>query len=176
LRVDQIANRLSLGQVEPAIKEGPHGKFTRLSQPRAARESQLDNMPQYDGRSMSGDFNDVVGCIRVRLPKVSDDNFVNALFVWRRRPFPRRQLIRRWHADKSVRATRFDKLCQHGAIWLQRLPESKHRHGNRPCLRSREPYDADAPSTRRRGNGNDSVVKVHERKSEMSRESIHRAN
>ena len=89
LRVDQIAHRLGLRQIDASVEKRAHGELPGLRQSRSGRHAKLHDMPQHHRRSMRRNLNNVVGRVRVRLGKVSDDDFVDALFVWRGRSRPR---------------------------------------------------------------------------------------
>ena len=78
LRVDQVADRFGLGEVEASVEEGAHGEFAGFGEAGAAGEREFDDVAQDDGRAVGGDFDDVVGGVGVRLLEVSDDDFVDA--------------------------------------------------------------------------------------------------
>ena len=67
LRVDQVADRLGLGEIEASVEEGAHGELAGFGEARAAGERQFDDMAKNDGRAVGGDFDDVVGGVGVGL-------------------------------------------------------------------------------------------------------------
>jgi hypothetical protein len=79
LRLDQVANRLGLREIDPTIQECPHSELARLGHARPALQRQFDNVPQHDRRSMAGDLNDFIGGIRMRLRKIRRNNLVDAI-------------------------------------------------------------------------------------------------
>ena len=75
LRLDQVADRFRLGQIDAAVEKCAHGEFAGFSQTRSAGQSQFHHVPQDYRRSVGGDFDDVVSCVRVWLGEVGDDYF-----------------------------------------------------------------------------------------------------
>ena len=83
LRIDQVADGFGLGEVDASVEEGAHGELARLGKARAAGESEFDDVAEDDGRSVGGDFDDVVSGVGMRLGEIGDDDFVDALrFDW----------------------------------------------------------------------------------------------
>src|ERR1700722_367244 len=78
LRVDEIADGFGLGEVDASVEEGAHGELARFGKARAAGHCQFDYVMQDCGRSVGGDFYDVVGCVGVGFGEVSDNHFVDA--------------------------------------------------------------------------------------------------
>ena len=77
LRVDQVADRLGLRQIDAAIQKSAHGEFPRLREPRPGGDAKLDNVAKYHRRTVGRDFNDVVCRVRMRLGKIGYDHFVD---------------------------------------------------------------------------------------------------
>src|SRR6202040_4206595 len=130
----------------------------------AAGQGKLYNMLQDHRRAMSGDFDSVVGCVRVRLGKISNDNFIDAptLTVWGGRPrSPGSSIHGKTLAGEGARPTWFHQLSQYRAPRFEVVFQAQHGQSNAARFRSREPDDADAATTRRGGNGDDGVVEIH---------------
>src|SRR5258708_27615933 len=78
LRVNQVADGFCLGEINASVEKGAHGEFAGLGEASAASESEFNNMAKDHGRSVGGDFDDVVGGIGMRLGEVGDYDFVYA--------------------------------------------------------------------------------------------------
>ena len=63
---------------------------------------------------------------------------------------------------ESPVTTWFHKLSQHRSSGFEIVFQAKHGSGNAARFRSGEADDADPPTTGRRSDGDDRVVKVHE--------------
>src|ERR1019366_7141848 len=72
------ADGFGLGQVEAAVEEGAHGKFSGLGQAGALGQGEFDYVAQDYGGAVGGDFDDVVGGVGVGLGEVGDYDFVDA--------------------------------------------------------------------------------------------------
>ena len=79
LRIDQVAHRLGLRQVDAPVEKGAHGELAGLGQASTRSHAQFDDVPQHNRRSMGGDFDHVVGRVGMWLGKEGDDDFVDAL-------------------------------------------------------------------------------------------------
>ena len=139
LRVDEVANGFGLGQVDASVEEGAHGELAGLGQARAAGERHLDNVTQNDRRAVAGDLDYVVGGVGVRLGEEGDDDFVDALACGGIDQFA------------EVRAAGLE-LVLRSAAWAARC--SRFGTG--------ETHHTDAAAARRRGDGDDGVVEVHQ--------------
>jgi hypothetical protein len=64
-------------------------------------------------------------------------------------------------AGDGARVTRFHEFTQHSAPRFQVMFQAQHGQSNAARLRSREPDDSDAATTRRGGNGDDGVLEIH---------------
>ena len=98
LRIDEVADRFRLRQIDAAVEEGTHRELPRLCETRSGSDAEFDDVPQNDWRTVGGDFDDVISSVRVWLREVCDHDFVDAL--GKRRRF------------LSVRPTRFDELSE----------------------------------------------------------------
>ena len=121
MRINQIADGFGLGEIDAAVEEGAHGEFAGLSQARSGCQRQLDDASQNYWRAVSGDFDDVVCGVRVRLLEESDYDFIQAL-------------IRR----------RLDQLSESGALRLKLMPQPQHGLGDFPRIRTGKTHHADA--------------------------------
>ena len=91
LRIDQIANRFRLGQVDAAVQKSAHRELAGFGGARSCCDAQFHDVAQDDRRSVGRDFNDIVGRVGMGLGEVSHDNFVDALSaVWRGHSIRRR--------------------------------------------------------------------------------------
>jgi hypothetical protein len=125
-------------------------------------------MAQDDRRAVRGDFDNVVGGVRMRLGKISNDNFVDSLtlaltlIVWSGRPRPLGSWIHgKTLAGGSPATTRFHQFSQHRAPRLKIMLQAQHGQSNAARFWSSKTDDADAAATRRGGDGDDGVVEVH---------------
>jgi hypothetical protein len=81
----------------------------------------------------------------VRLGEVGNDDFVDALarlFVW-------------------VRATRFDEFTKNRPARFEVMTQAQQRFANSSRFWTGKAHNPDPPATGRRGDGDDSVVKIH---------------
>jgi carbonic anhydrase len=153
LGVDEIANSFGLGEIDASIQEGSHGKFAWLGEPRPCSDAEFDDVAKHNRRTVSGNFDDVVGGVGVRFGEVGYDDFIDAcraLLGWTAGggcPY----MIRRG----------FDQFPEDGPAGLQFVFESQHRGGELACLVSREAHHADPSPAGRRRDGDDCVVEVH---------------
>jgi hypothetical protein len=148
LRIDQVANRLSLGKIDPAIQKCSHRELAGLGESRTASRCELDNMPQNDGRSMSGDFDHVIGRIRMRLGEVSYDHFVDTAAFCR-------------HLRFYVDMFRFHQFSKRRLPRLKIMLQTQHGHDNTFRLRPCHTDHAYTTATRRCGNSDDRIVEIH---------------
>ncbi len=79
-----------MGEIDASVEKCAHGEFSGLGETRAAGQGQFDYVTQNYRRSVSRDFDDVIGGVGMGFGEVGDDNFVDALvwLVWRGRPRP----------------------------------------------------------------------------------------
>jgi hypothetical protein len=61
------------------MQKAAHGELARLSDPCAKRQGLFHDILEHDWRAMGRDFYDILGCVRVRLLKKSDNHFIDAL-------------------------------------------------------------------------------------------------
>ena len=78
LRLDQIADGLSLGEVEAAGKKSALGEFARLGQPRAPVERAPEQQIQHYRRAMRRNLHHILGGVGVGRGKPGDEGFVDA--------------------------------------------------------------------------------------------------
>src|SRR5262249_32335788 len=64
LSLDQVANCLSLGEVDSTIEERAHGELARFGQTRAEGKRVFDQPGQDDRTAMTGDLDDIFTCVR----------------------------------------------------------------------------------------------------------------
>ena len=140
LRLDQVAHRLGLRQVDTAVQEGAHGELAGLGQPGATGQSELDHPPQHYRRAVAGNLDYIVGGVGMRLGEVGDDHLVEALA--------------RFRLDQHAEA------CPSG-LELAPLIQPQHGRCDRCRLRSRKPHHAQAAASGRGSDGHDGIVKVH---------------
>ena len=79
LRLDQVGHRFGLCQIDAAVEKGTHGELAGFGQPRPLRHRHLDDVLQDYRRTVAGDFDNVVGGVRLWLGKEGDDDLVDAL-------------------------------------------------------------------------------------------------
>ena len=146
LRLDQIADRLRLGEIDASVEKRAHGELARLGEAGAAGQGQLDHVAQNHRRAVGRDFDDVVGGVGVRLGKVGDHDFVDALFVtvwsratrpravfpWKEPGGPRWRLRGRVARDtwRSRWITWFDKLSEHRSAGFEFMLQAQHGSSN----------------------------------------------
>ncbi len=87
LRIDQVADRFGLREVDAAVEKGAHSELAGLGEARPSGDAEFDDVAQHDWRAVGGDLNDVVGCVGVGLGEVGDDDFIDALLVRSDIPF-----------------------------------------------------------------------------------------
>jgi hypothetical protein len=97
-------------------------------------------MPQHDRRSMTGDLDDVVGRVGMRLREVRRDNLVD-----------------------PIAGFRLDQLSEVRASSLKLLPAAKAQEPGGDSLRlgSRDTHHANASTTRWSRNSDDRVIQLH---------------
>ncbi len=61
LRLDKIADRFRLGEIDSPVEKSAHRELARLRQARAPNQSKFDNVAQDYGRAVGRDLDDVVG-------------------------------------------------------------------------------------------------------------------
>ena len=158
LRYDEITHRFGLRQIDASVEKSAHGEFARFGKTPALGQRQLDDVPQHHGRTVSGDFHDVVGGVGMRLGEIGDDDFVDAVFVWPRATRPR-------FAGSGTRMHTIriglDQFAEHGASRLNWVFEAKHRQGDGASFGAGKADHADTAASGRSGNRDDSVVQVH---------------
>jgi hypothetical protein len=131
------------------------------------RYGEFHDVPQNHGRTVGGDFDHVVGGVRVRLGEVGNYYFVDTLLVWpwivwRGHSCPREAAFRviPSFAGNSARATRFDEFPENCASNLQLMLQPKHGFCNRACFGSGKANHANSSPAGRSSDRNDGVIKV----------------
>ena len=61
LRVDEVADGFGLREIDASVEEGAHGELAGLGEARSASECHLDHVTEDDGRTVTGNFDHVVG-------------------------------------------------------------------------------------------------------------------
>src|SRR5579872_6699115 len=79
LRLDQIADRLRLREIDASMQKAAHGELAGFSHARSARQSLLHQILENDGRSVRRNLDHVLSCVRVGLLEESGDHFVDTL-------------------------------------------------------------------------------------------------
>jgi hypothetical protein len=145
LRIDQIANRFSLGEIDAAVQKGAHGELSRLGETRASSDRQFNHTAENDRRSMRGNFHDVVGGVGMRLGKIRDHDFVDSL---------------RGNSNVSP-CLRFNQFSELSVAGNELMLKSQHGGSDRLRLWARHADDSNPAPTRRRGDGDDRIVEIH---------------
>ena len=78
LRIDQVAHRLGLREVELAGQKRALGKLARLGQPRAQLQCAAQQQLQHHRRAVRRNLNQILGGVRVWRGKKSDHRLVDA--------------------------------------------------------------------------------------------------
>ena len=174
LRIDQVAHRLGLREIDAPVQKRPHGELARLGQARSGGHAEFHNVPQHHRRSVRRNLDDVVGRVGMRLGEVSDDDFVDALAhvpnvggcpilsarsvidsvrVWM-------SLWQTFGSSRRVRSTSSPNTARPGSSsCFSRSIGS----GNLTRLRARQSHHADSAAPRRRGDRDDRVIEIHSR-------------
>jgi hypothetical protein len=111
---------------------------------------------------MSGDLDDIVGGIGVRLCEIGDHNLVNAaparLIFWlvsirgaglaRPRSF-------------CIPGFGFKKFPDNGTTGLKRTPQSEHGRSDRAGFRAGKSHDSDSAPSGRSNDGDNGVIQIH---------------
>jgi len=153
LRIDQVADRFGLGQINAAIQQAAHGELSGLGETRASGKRKLHNVTQNHGRTVRGDFDDVVGRVGVGRGEVGDNHFVNASVV-----SPDLITTRKIFALGCARDTRLNQLPKNGTTSFKLMLKPQHRRGNTSRFLPSQANYANAPASRRSSNGDDSVI------------------
>src|SRR4051812_35589549 len=77
LRVDKIANRLSLIKLHPAVRDRAQRELARCGHPGVERQRGVDNRSQQDRRSVTMEFHDVLAGEGVWRFEITNESFVN---------------------------------------------------------------------------------------------------
>ena len=78
LRIDEVANRFGLRQVEPPGKKRALGKLSRLGQTRAELQRPAQQELQHHRRPVRGNLHKIFGCVGIRRGKESHQRFVDS--------------------------------------------------------------------------------------------------
>ena len=76
-RVDQVADRFGLHQIDPAIEKCAERELARLGQPCARFDCRRHDRVQHDRRAMRAQLDDIVARIGVRRGKECDDGLID---------------------------------------------------------------------------------------------------
>ena len=119
-------------------------------------------MSQHDRGAVGGDLDNVVGSVRVRLLKISDDYFVDAGGICANLKVRRALLARDGQPIGSNESgAGVDQLSKYCTSPFEVALQVKHGSGNRTSFRPSETNHADATTPRGRGDRYDCVVEVH---------------
>ena len=141
LRLDQVAHRLGLRQVQPAGQKCALRKLARLGQPRAQLQRAAQQQLQHHRRAVRRNLHQIFGGIGVGRGKKRDQRLVDAARI----------------ARFSTASDRIQHIGQPRAPVLQRLPQPHQLRGDRRSLRPAQAHNSDAAAARRRGDGGDGV-------------------
>ena len=75
-RVDEIAHRFGLHQIDPAVQKRAQRELARFGQARSLGHRRLDDRAQEDGTAVGADLDDVLAGVRVRAGKERQDHLV----------------------------------------------------------------------------------------------------
>ena len=76
---DDVNDRLGLAEIDPAIEEGPAGKFSRFRQASPGGKHQFEDESQDSRTAVAVDLDDILTGVTVRGGHVRDQDFVQAL-------------------------------------------------------------------------------------------------
>src|SRR5262245_53221561 len=77
LRINQIANRLSLSQIYPSVEESAKSEFAGLGQPRSFFDGDLQHAPENYRASVAAYFDCVFAGVGMRALVISDYDLIN---------------------------------------------------------------------------------------------------
>src|SRR5208337_4252893 len=138
-RLDEVADRFCLRQVDAPVQKPPQGKLTRLGSARPSAKAAFHQIAKDYRSAMAGNLDDVFRRVGVRAPETSDHNLV-----------------------QNSAALRIAKLAQRGPLGFQRqVRETDEAGGDFDSLTSRQAHHPQAAAAGRRGNGHDGVFLTH---------------
>jgi hypothetical protein len=141
LRLNQIDDRLSLGQIEATIEEGTFGEFPRLRQSRPTGDERLEDAGHDADAPMAADLDDVFARVRVRRPHVGHQHLIE---------FGTGAGVHDTAEAHPVRGQAFHRPAAS-------IPE--HRPHNRNGVRPADADDAQASCANGRSDGGNRVVR-----------------
>ena len=114
LRIDQVAHRFSLGEVEPAGEKSPLGKLAGLGHPRAERERAAQQKFEHHRRAVRGDLDEIFRGVRVGRAEKGDQSFVDTAEL---RGLVGRRDVCQSRASVFERLPQFDEFAAIDAAW-----------------------------------------------------------
>lgn len=78
--MDEVGNRLGLGEVEAAVQKGALGEFTGFGMPRPAGEDAGEDLAGDDGSTMATDLDGVLASVRARGAEDGEQHLVDPAF------------------------------------------------------------------------------------------------
>ena len=141
LRVNQVANRFSLGQIEPAGQKSALGELSGLSQARAAIQRAAQQKLQNHRRAVCGNLHQVFRCVGVRRGKEGHERLVDA----------RGMSARGWGVFG------IEHIGQARVGMFEGLVRPHELQSDGRSLRPAETHNPDAAPPWRRGDGGDGV-------------------
>ena len=136
LRLDQVAHRLGLRQVQLAGEKGALRELARLGQPRAQLQRALQQQLQHHRRAVRGNLHQIFGGIGVGRGKESDHRLVDAA---------------------GIEAVFVQHIGQPRAAVLQRLAQADQLRGDGDRPQARSGARCRCLRARRRGDGGDGI-------------------
>ena len=135
---NEVADRLSLRQIDAAVEIGAQSEFARFGQARTSYTGAFDTVAQDNRRSMARDFHHIFGGVRTRRLKISGYYAINRVAF-------------RVHQIGQQRVP---------ALPIGRLTESQNLFGDAARFRSGKAHHSNAAAPRRSRNRNDGVLKL----------------
>ena len=129
--LDQVGNRLGLGQVQLVVEKGTAGELARLRQPRTEFQAASQQLLHHHWAAVALQFEHVLAGKGMRRGKVEQDALIDS---------------------RASRVAEADQACQ-----ARRRPGAGQPFGKAASPTPGDTHDADATTAGRRGNGGDVV-------------------
>ena len=146
LRVDQVAHRFSLREIEPARQKCTLRKFSRLGQPRAERQRAAQQKLQNHRRAVRSNLYQIFRRVGVWRGKKSDQRLIDRV-GWGR--------VDSGGAASAQSAV--EHVCQSRASVFERLMRPDELRGDGRGLRPAQAHNPYAAPPGRRGDSGDGV-------------------